>query len=27
VKGTDAGYVALMDYLVNSLAKALGEKK
>jgi len=27
VKGTDAGYIALMDYLVNALAKALGEKK
>jgi len=27
VKGTDAGYVALMDYLVNSFAKALDEKK
>ncbi len=27
VKGTDGGYIALMDYLVNSLAKALGEKK
>lgn len=27
VKGTDGGYVALMDYLVNALAKALGEKK
>ena len=24
VKGTDAGYIALMDYLVNSLVKALG---
>jgi zinc/manganese transport system substrate-binding protein len=24
VKGTEAGYIALMDYLVNSLAKALG---
>jgi len=27
VKGTEDSYVALMDYLVNSLAKALGEKK
>ncbi len=27
VKGTDAGYIQLMDYLVNALAKALGEKK
>jgi zinc/manganese transport system substrate-binding protein len=27
VKGTSGGYIALMDYLVNSLAKALGEKK
>jgi len=27
VKGTDGGYVQLMDYLVNSLARALGEKK
>ncbi len=27
VKGTDGGYIALMDYLVNSLAKAMGEKK
>jgi len=27
VKGTDGGYIALMDYLVNSLAKTLGEKK
>jgi zinc/manganese transport system substrate-binding protein len=27
VKGTDGGYIALMDYLVNSLAKALAEKK
>jgi zinc/manganese transport system substrate-binding protein len=27
VKGTEGGYVALMDYLVNSLAAALGEKK
>jgi zinc/manganese transport system substrate-binding protein len=27
VKGTDGGYIALMDYLVNALAKALGEKK
>lgn len=24
VKGTDAGYIALLDYLVNALAKALG---
>jgi ABC-type Zn uptake system ZnuABC Zn-binding protein ZnuA len=27
VKGTDGGYLALEDYLVNSLAKALAEKK
>jgi zinc/manganese transport system substrate-binding protein len=27
VKGTEGGYIALMDYLVNSLAAALGEKK
>ncbi|MSU57306.1 MAG: zinc ABC transporter substrate-binding protein [Pedosphaera sp.] len=27
VKGTEGGYIALMDYLVNTLAKALGEKK
>ncbi len=27
VKGTEGSYIALMDYLVNSLAKALGEKK
>ncbi len=27
VKGTEAGYIALMDYLVNSLAKALGGKQ
>ncbi len=27
VKGTEDGYIPLMDYLVNSLAKALGEKK
>ena len=27
VKGTEGGYIALMDYLVNSIAKALGEKK
>lgn len=27
VKGTDEGYFALMDYLVNSIAKALGETK
>ena len=27
VKGTETGYIALMDYLVNSLAKALAEKK
>ncbi len=27
VKGTEGGYIALMDYLVNSLAKALGEGK
>jgi zinc/manganese transport system substrate-binding protein len=27
VKGTEGGYIALMDYLVNSLAKALAEKK
>ena len=27
VKGTEGGYIALMDYLVSSLVKALGEKK
>jgi ABC-type Zn uptake system ZnuABC Zn-binding protein ZnuA len=27
VKGTEGGYVVLQDYLVNALAKALGEKK
>jgi zinc/manganese transport system substrate-binding protein len=27
VKGTEGGYIQLIDYLVNSLAKALGEKK
>ena len=27
VKGTDGGYIPLMDYLVNTLAKALAEKK
>lgn len=27
VKGTEGGYLALMDYLVSSIAKALGEKK
>lgn len=27
VKGTEGSYIALMDYLVNSMAKALGEKK
>jgi len=27
VKGTEAGYIALMDYLVNSLAKALSRQK
>jgi zinc/manganese transport system substrate-binding protein len=27
VKGTDGGYISLMDYLVNSIAKALAEKK
>jgi zinc/manganese transport system substrate-binding protein len=27
VKETEGGYIALMDYLVNSMAKALGEKK
>ncbi len=27
VKGTEGGYIGLMDYLVNSLATALGEKK
>ena len=27
VKGTEGGYIVLMDYLVNSLAAALGEKK
>src|SRR5438067_10972229 len=27
VKGTEAGYIALEDYLVNSIAKALAENK
>lgn len=27
VKGTEAGYIPLMDYLVNALAKALAEKQ
>ncbi len=27
VKGTESGYIALMDYLVNSVARALGEGK
>src|SRR5258708_7071457 len=27
VKGTEGGYIPMMDYLVNSVAKALGEKK
>ncbi|MBC8094879.1 MAG: zinc ABC transporter substrate-binding protein [Akkermansiaceae bacterium] len=27
VKGTEHGYIALMDYLVNAIAKALGEGK
>lgn len=27
VKGTEGGYIATVDYLVNALAKALGEKK
>jgi zinc/manganese transport system substrate-binding protein len=27
IKGTEGGYIALMDYLVNSIAKALGETK
>lgn len=27
VKGSDGGYIALMDYLVNSIAATLGEKK
>ena len=27
VKGTEGGYIELIDYLVKSLAKALGEKK
>ena len=27
VKGTEGGYLQLLDYLVNSLAQALGEKK
>ena len=27
VKGTDGGYIALLDYLVDSLVKALAEKK
>jgi ABC-type Zn uptake system ZnuABC Zn-binding protein ZnuA len=27
IKGTEGGYIALVDYLVNSIAKALGETK
>ena len=27
VKGTEGGYIALMDYLVNSVAKALAANK
>jgi ABC-type Zn uptake system ZnuABC Zn-binding protein ZnuA len=27
VKGTEGGYIALMDYVVNALAKALGENR
>ena len=27
VKGTEGGYIPLMDYLVNAMAKGLGEKK
>jgi ABC-type Zn2+ transport system substrate-binding protein/surface adhesin len=27
IKGTEGGYIALMDYLVNSLAKSLSERK
>jgi zinc/manganese transport system substrate-binding protein len=27
VKGTEGGYIQMLDYLVNSIAKALGEKK
>jgi zinc/manganese transport system substrate-binding protein len=27
VKGTEGGYIPMMDYLINSIAKALGEKK
>ena len=27
VKGTDKGYIELMDHLVNSLASALGEAR
>jgi hypothetical protein len=27
LKGTESGYLALVDYLVNSLVKALGENK
>ena len=27
VKGTEGGYIQMMDYLVNSFAKAFGEKK
>jgi hypothetical protein len=27
VKGTESGYLELMDYLVNAIAKALGEAK
>ena len=27
VKGTEGGYIPLIDYIVNALAKALGDKK
>jgi len=27
IKGTEGGYIQLLDYLVNAIAKALGEKK
>jgi zinc/manganese transport system substrate-binding protein len=27
VKGTEGGYIQMLDYLVNSIAKALAEKK
>ena len=27
VKGTDGGYIALLDYLVNAVAKALAANK